>query len=113
MPSRYLFGPVSAEFAADNLYGPRQAGHCLTFGYPEADLAIGWEDSWEDVCARLPTGWRPDFVVLHLPYATIPRGLWSAPVPLVGWAGDWNLLWHGYRQRLRCCELVLTDSVAV
>src|SRR5262249_14205976 len=39
--------------------------------------------------------------------------LWSAPVPLIGWAPDWNLLWHGYRRRLRGCDLVLTDTAGV
>jgi tetratricopeptide (TPR) repeat protein len=111
---RYLVGPVTVEFADQNLYGQRQAGDCLAFDYTgNTDLAICPTDTWESVCARLPSGWQPDFVVLHLPYTTIPKCLWSAPVPLVGLAGDWNLLWHGYRRRLHRCDLVLTDTAGV
>src|SRR5690242_19247401 len=99
---RYLFGPVSPEWAAHNLHRERAAGACLTFDEaPGADLTVGPGDTWEALCARLPYGWRPDFVVLHLPYRTVPAGLWSAPVPLVAFAPDWQLLWHGYRRRLR------------
>ena len=58
---------------------------------------------------RLPADWQPDFVVLYLPYSSVPAGLWLAPVPLVGLALDWHLLWHDYRQRLPMCDLVLTD----
>src|SRR5262249_39722787 len=95
MPRRYLLGPVTAAFADDHLPGPRQAGHCLAFAPAgSTDLAIGWDDTWEAVTARLPAGWRPDFILLFLPYTTVPRCLWAAPVPLVGWAGDANLLWH-------------------
>jgi glycosyltransferase involved in cell wall biosynthesis/Tfp pilus assembly protein PilF len=114
MARHYLFGPVTLDFADQNLHGLRQIGNCLAFDHAGAtDLAIGPTDTWESVCARLPTGWQPDFVVLHLPYTTIPACLWSAPVPLVGWAEDWNLLWHGYRRRLRRCDLILVDSLGV
>jgi tetratricopeptide (TPR) repeat protein len=110
MPLRYLFGPVNRDFADQYLQGPRQAGDCIAFDHAgAADLAVGFADSWESVCARLPDGWRPDLVVLYLPYATVPAALWSAPVPLVAWAGDWDLLWHGYRRHLRVCDLVLAD----
>src|SRR6516164_1824367 len=100
MPRRYLFGPVSAAFADQNLRQDRAAGQCLTFGYPGADLAFTPSDTWEALCARLPEGWRPDFVALWLPYTAVPACLWSAPLPLVGLAADWNLLWHGYRPLL-------------
>jgi hypothetical protein len=114
MPRRYLFGPVTPDVADQTLHGPRQAGDCLTFDPAGAtDLTIGPTDTWESVCARLPAGWQPDFIVLHVPYTTIPACLWSAPVPLVGWAEDWNLLWHGYRRRLRHCDLILADSAGV
>ena len=43
----------------------------------------------------------------------MPSCLWSAPVPLVGLTGDWNLLWHGYRRWLPRCDLALTDSGGV
>jgi GT2 family glycosyltransferase/Tfp pilus assembly protein PilF len=77
------------------------------------ELAITHEDTWESVRSRLPSGWEPDFVVLYLPYTSIPLGFWSAPVPLIGLAADWNLLWHHYRRQLRKCDLVLTDAAGV
>jgi glycosyltransferase involved in cell wall biosynthesis/tetratricopeptide (TPR) repeat protein len=114
MTQRYLFGPVTADFAAENLRGERQAGNCLAFDEQGAvDLTIGPGDSWEAVCGRLPADWRPDFIVLNLGYNRIPNGLWAAPVPLVGLAMDWNLLFHSYRWRLRQCDLVLTDTTGV
>src|SRR5437868_5336515 len=33
MPLRYLFGPVTAEFAEQHLHDPRRSGDCLAFGY--------------------------------------------------------------------------------
>jgi len=108
---RYLFGPVSHEFAEDNLAAPRAAGSCLAFSYgPDADLLVKPDDTWESFQSRFPAGWRPDFIALYLPYRTVPACLWSAPVPLVGLAGDWNLLWHCYRGQLQRCELVLCDT---
>jgi hypothetical protein len=113
MCRRYLFGPVTPSFAHAHLRGPRADGSCLTFHHEEgADLTVGPADTWEDVCARLPAGWRPDFVALYLPYTTVPGCLWAAPVPLVGLAADWNLLWHRYRGLSRC-DLLLTDAGGV
>src|SRR5262249_1013037 len=114
MARRYLFGPVSAEFAWNQVEGPRRTGSCLAFNADgTTDLTVAPSDSRDAVCQRLPKDWRPEFVVLSLAYTTIPRCLWSAPVPVIGWAGDWGLLWHGYRRRLRCCDLVLTDAAGV
>ena len=42
-----------------------------------------------------------------------PAALWSVPLPLIGWAADWGLLWHGYQQLLPLCDLVLTDAPGV
>jgi hypothetical protein len=112
--SRYLFGPVSASFASQNLERHRQSGDCLVFDVGgSADVHLGPDDSWDSVCARLPAGWRADFLVLHLAYRAIPAWLWEAPIPIVGLAGDWNLLWHHYRHCLGRCDLVLTDAAAV
>jgi hypothetical protein len=98
MSRRYLFGPVSRQFADQNLHAARLAGDCLAFDPAgETDLAIGPADTWQAVLDHLPAGWRPDFVALDLHYTTVPPALWSAPVPLVGLAADWNLLFHGYR----------------
>ncbi len=111
MTRRYLFGPVDAAFADQALRRQRRDGHCLAFDTRGgADRDIGPGDTWESVRARLPPDWAPDFVALYLPYRAVPECLWSAPVPLVGLAPDWNLLWHDYRRRLPRCELVLTDA---
>ncbi len=114
MSLRYLFGPVAPEWADANLHRERAAGACLTFNdTPGTDLTVGPADTWESICARLPDGWRPDFVVLHLPYRTVPAFLWSAPVPLVAFAPDWQLQWHATRRRLRAVERILTDQPGV
>jgi hypothetical protein len=65
------------------------------------------------VLAKLPPGWEPDFVALWLGYCAPPAGLWSAPVPVVGLAPDWTLLFHQYRHQLPRCDLVLTDTPGV
>src|SRR6516162_10397801 len=94
---RYLFGPVTAEYVDQHLLDLRKSGECLPFNPSgDAGLAVGPDDTWDDVCRRLPVGWRPDFVALRLDYTTIPEGLWSAPIPILGLGGDWNLLWHYY-----------------
>lgn len=114
MACRYLFGPVHGALATDYLARERRAGNCLAFNAADsADLSIQWHDTWEDVRAHFPGTWHPDFITLYLPYRTIPPCLWSASVPIVGLAGDWNLLWHCYRGQLRHCDLVLTDTVGV
>jgi len=114
MALRYLFGPVDAAFADQCLHAPRQRGDCVAFDLRDgADLTIGFADTWSDVSSRFPAGWQPDFVALYLPYRTIPPCLWSSPVPIVGLAADWNLLWHYYRRCLPGCDLVLTDTMGV
>src|SRR5262249_27450775 len=110
----FCLGPSPAAFAAQNLRGARQRGDCLAFAVDGgADLIIGPQDPWLSVQERLPAGWQPDFIALYLPYTSVPPCLWSAPVPLVGLAADWNLLWHWYRHCLRQCDAVLTDPVGV
>src|SRR5207247_6229676 len=81
---RYLFGPVTSRFAEQNLQGPRRAGWCKTFGPAGSDVPTLASDSWPAVCDRLPPGWRPDAVVLHLASAVPPEWVWSAQVPVVG-----------------------------
>ena len=114
MGLRYLFGPVSASFGEQQLLRQRRAGECLIFDESgTADVMIGEDDSWDVVGSRLPGGWLPDFVVVNLSYTMVPACLWSAAVPLIGLAGDWNLLWHWYRHCTRACDLILTDSAGV
>lgn len=111
MPLRYLFGPVGSDYADENLFGARRNGECLAFHPCDApDIVIRNEDTWQRVLARLPAGWCPDFIALMLPYSAIPTCLWEAPIPLVGLAGDWHLLWHYYRYALPRCDMVVTDA---
>lgn len=112
MRLRYLFGPVSRSFAEQKLHGPRAVGQCLTFHADEGqgDVLLRPDDSWDDLLERLPTGWRPDFLALWLPYTTIPNCLASAPLPRLALAPDWHLLAHYYRRRLPTCTMAVTDT---
>jgi tetratricopeptide (TPR) repeat protein len=111
MPRRYLFGPVTPHDAGRLFSRRRESGSCLAFATAEgADLVIGPRETWESLTGRLPDGWQPDFIVLTPAYATVPACLWTAPVPLVGLAADWDLLWHAHR-RLAACDLILADTV--
>jgi GT2 family glycosyltransferase len=112
-PPRYLVGPVSGD-RARHWQADRRAGLCRAFNAEgTADLAMGFRDTWDDVCARLPDGGRPDFVVLYLGYGTVPPCLWEVPVPLVALAPDFQLQWHFLRRVLPLCELVFADKAGV
>src|SRR6266540_3388814 len=98
MTTRYLFGPVTSTFAQQHLQAARSSGQCLAFNASgDLDQGIRQCERWEDLVLRLPQGQQPDFIALYLPYTSIPQCLWSAPVPIIGLAPDWNLLWHYYR----------------
>ncbi len=109
MAIRYLFGPVSRPFGEQNLLGPRRGGWCKTFGPPGSDVPLLPGDTWDSVCARLGSVWRPDALVLSLATAPVPRWVWTVPVPVVGLATGWPLLWHAYRRQLALCDIVLAD----
>jgi GT2 family glycosyltransferase/tetratricopeptide (TPR) repeat protein len=111
---RFLIGPVNTEFADQDLYALRAAGRCLTFSHRAGtDLNITNHETWESLSDRLPAHWQPDFLVLNLAYQTIPPALWSAPVPLIALAADWNLTFHGLRRLLPFCDLIFTDAPGV
>src|SRR5262249_17859278 len=113
MQLRYLVGPVTGTFRDQNLRALCERGECLTFGGEGNDLPDTAARAWPDVEALLPAGWRPDFVAVSLSYRSVPAWVWSAPVPLVGLAPDWQLLWHDLRHRAARCDLVLTDRRGV
>jgi len=114
MARRYLFGPATVAFANQNLSEQRQAGECLVFNSTgDAGLIIRPTDDWQGVRGILPVDWNSDFIVLYLPYTTVPACLWSVSVPIIGLAPDWNLLWHSYRHQLPGCDLILTDTGGV
>ena len=107
--------PISApRYFERNLKGLASSGDCLPFDTRgRLPFFVHDGDSWDTILQRLPADWRPDFVVLDLDYTTIPHCLWNAPVPVIGLAPDWNLLWHAYRQLLKHVDLVLTDIEGV
>ncbi|MCI0637436.1 MAG: glycosyltransferase [Gemmataceae bacterium] len=109
MQRRYLFGPVSNEFADQNLRRHISAGTCVVFDHSQMQSS----GSWDNLVERLSSGFEPEYLVLHLQYSIIPEALWRAPVPIIGLGGDWNLLWHHYRHILPRCDLVLADSAGV
>jgi glycosyltransferase involved in cell wall biosynthesis/Flp pilus assembly protein TadD len=113
MALRYLFGPVTSHFVEQNLGEAGARGSCIAFGSAGSELVLDGAKSSDDVCRRLPEAWQPDLVVLYLPYTSIASGLWSAPVPIVGLAADWNLQFQQFRRQLKSCDLVLTDTAGL
>jgi GT2 family glycosyltransferase/tetratricopeptide (TPR) repeat protein len=108
---RCLFGPAPETFSARDLGAP---GENLVFDFAgRHSLTLSADTSWDEVLGQLPPGWRPDLLALSLSYTSIPIGLWRAPVPIIGLAADWNLLWSYYRHVLPRCDLVLTDQPGV
>ena len=108
---RCLIGPVTPAFASNTLSPSVDYLFFDTAGKLDRTIAPG--ETWDDLLRRLPEGWKPDFLVLWLYYTTIPSALWNAPVPIIGLAPDWNLLWHGYRRILKYCDCVYTDKQGV
>ncbi len=108
---RYLLGPVSGSFNQDVLAPSADARFFGAAG--EQDLAVDPDGSWDDLLTQLPDEWRPDFLVLWLPYASIPPKLWQAPAPIIGLAPDGNLLAHAYRRILPRCDLAFGSAANV
>ncbi|MBK8099943.1 MAG: glycosyltransferase [Planctomycetes bacterium] len=73
-------------------YGPRDRMLVDGTHFPfdvEFDPSTG---TWEQLLARLPRGFRPDFVLVWWPdQEPLPQGLQHCPVPVVGVISDWNL----------------------
>jgi glycosyltransferase involved in cell wall biosynthesis/predicted Zn-dependent protease len=113
MKLRCLFGPVDLVFGNEKLADQRTRGECLTFhSRAGADLSLSATDTWESVCQKLPEGWQPDFLALHVWYSSTPAWVWDCPLPVVALAGDWNLQFHALR-RMPAVELTFTDCRGV
>jgi len=107
MSFRYLFGPLTQGFELSNLQPMMDTGTLVPFSLVPREpsvLTVDWNDSWEGLLARCPEGFQPYFIALPLAYQSIPTWLYRAPVPLVGVAADWSLLFHQYRQQLPWLE---------
>lgn len=110
----HLFGPLKPEYADQLISKQRRSGTCLMFGPDGSDVVAAPTDSWTEISAKIPAGFDPQFLALWLAYAQIPAGIWDAPIPIVGLAADWNLLFHRYRRDyLPRCDLILTDVPGV
>jgi glycosyltransferase involved in cell wall biosynthesis len=108
---RCLFGPAPATFRAKDL---GLSADAVLFDFDgKQPLNLATKNSWQDVQAVLPIGWRPDLLVLSLSYKTIPLGLWGCPAPILGLAHDWNLVWSAYRHVLPRCDAIFTDLPGV
>lgn len=113
--TRYLFGPITEMTPLPGLDAARRRGDCRTFSHEAgvADFHLPSDATWDAVRRLFPGDWRPEVLLAWLPYTRIPAWVWSAPVPVIGLAADWNLLWHGYRQVAPLCDAVLTDGPGV
>ena len=74
MALRYLFGPVSKEFAEQNLHEPISRGECLVFDQ-DGDFAIRWDDTWESIssCFPIPQRSRAEFLQDREPLTLVTR----------------------------------------
>ncbi len=114
MSTQFLFGPVSSAFAVQFFPKLKQEGNCLTFdteGRP--DILVRPHETWEEIAARLPAKWSPDFILLNLPYRAIPEGILASPYQRFALAPDWKLVWHYYVQRAADVDLLFTDPAGV
>jgi glycosyltransferase involved in cell wall biosynthesis/tetratricopeptide (TPR) repeat protein len=68
---------------------------------------------WDTIACDLPRKLHRDFIAAWLPHHPISPRVWTAPVPIIGLAADWNLHWHHYVNCLPHCDLVLTDALGV
>jgi hypothetical protein len=108
---RTLFGPASATFSKHDLGSSADA---ILFDFEgKHSLTPAPDASWQTIVAQLPDGWEPELLVLNLAYKTIPVELFNVPVPIIGLAPDWNLLWSSYRHVLPRCDVVFTDEPGV
>jgi len=107
---RYRFGPVSDSFVTQFLQGPTEQGQCIPFNV-DGPSALYFDDTWQSFSSRLVSDGPIDFLALFLQYRIFPEWVWSADLPIIGLAGDWNLQWHHYRHILRRCDFVLTDAL--
>ena len=55
MTHRYLVGPVTADFADQNLHRQREAGECLVFGHAGAELSPAKQTQLKAMNKRLST----------------------------------------------------------
>ena len=108
---RYLLGPVAQSFNQE-VFAPNN--DVRFFGPPgEQALSHAPDGSWDDLLKQLSDDWRPDFLVLWLPYTAISPKLWQAPVPIIGLAPDGSLLSHLYRRILPRCDLAFGSVPSV
>ncbi len=109
--TRCLFGPAAPTLSAQD-FGA--ATDTVLFDFDgKHGINLAGVSSWQEVVRQLPGDWRPDFVALALSYKCIPKGIWQAPVPIIGLAPDWNLLWSTYQHILPRCDVVFTDLPGV
>jgi len=106
---RLLFGPASPTFCSADL-GTESIIFDLTGPH---QIQLQDVNDWVEIVTRLPSSWRPECLVLDLAYKSLPDGLWQSPVPIIGLAPDWNLLWSSYQHLLHRCDAVLTDEQGV
>jgi hypothetical protein len=74
-PGRPSVGRLQPGEGRQLLRQEQQEGRGLTFGSPDADVAIDPADSWDTIAGKCPAGWTPDAVVVRLASHAIAEGL--------------------------------------
>jgi GT2 family glycosyltransferase/tetratricopeptide (TPR) repeat protein len=111
MGLRYFFGPLPIDSPVVP-HRDRQSGECLTFGAaPGADLVIAPEACWPTIEARVPAGWRPDFILLDLSNGPVPMWPQSTPFPVVGLAHGGDVVSGLARRSWEQCDRIVAGPI--
>lgn len=104
---QYFLGPTDPGFAVRYFEASRAPEHVAAFSIEDLSKSDSWEAFASGTARR---GMAPEALIIMLGYRSFPDWLWDAPVPIIGLAPDWNLLWHYYRTVAPLCDIILTDE---
>ena len=112
---RILAGPDNWEYLTKYFGLGLEHFDCKVFGYDGSyELNLQWGDSLQDLLAKLPEGWEPDWVVWWLPeYLRFPPDIHHCPYPTLLVVSDWNVISEPLYRMVEAFDVVATDAMGV
>ncbi|MBI4661883.1 MAG: glycosyltransferase [Verrucomicrobia bacterium] len=100
---RLLWGPLPTYA---KLRGPHEI---VEFGRRGVSYKDG--ETWDDLFARLPSGFEPDAVVWRFADTNAWPAHTPCPKPLIAILSDWSLFYTALRGILDACDWIITDRL--